>query len=1325
VNERDLFMAALQIEDHAARCAFLDQASSGQAGLRERVEALLEAFEQAGSFLQRPPHEVTPPPAAGLLVDTDGAVPQTRMPSTIHHPELPAAEAESVRIAGYEVLGRLGKGGMGVVYQARQTALRRIVALKMILHADHAGDDERRRFQAEAETIARLQHPNIVQIYEVGQHDGVPYFSLEFCSGGSLEKQLDGTPWEPKRAAELVEVLARAMQVAHQAEIIHRDLKPANVLLTADGTPKITDFGLVKRLDMPGQTQGGALVGTPSYMPPEQTGAGGGPVGPAADVYALGAILYELLSGRPPFKATTVMDTVLQVLREEPVPVRRLQPKTPRDIETICHKCLEKEPRKRYPSAAALAEDLRRFQDGEPVRARPVGPVGRLVKWARRKPAVAGLLALVLLVLAGGIVGTTTGMVRALRERDQKDEALRQTRQALNTMTDEVVADLQGAQVQLTERNRQFLNKVLDYHAAFAAARADDVEGRHSRADGFFRVGEIRLYLGELPEAETAFREAIALQKELAGDFPARLDFRRELGWSYHHLGMLLWTVDRGKEAAEAQGESIALARQLVAESGLPQYRADLANSESSLGTYSFKELRFEEAEKHFREALAIEQQLVHEFPDVADYHHDLFHTYYHLGFLLSHSGRPEEAEKVCKEAEALHQRLIPRFRTRPEFREDLGDTYMLLAVLLQSTRRPVEAEKAWRQAKSIFKEISAEFPARPYFRLKLGAADNNLGMLLVRSKRLKEAEEVWGETLALYKQLSTEIETRADFRLQVALGYHNLAALLHMVHRLKEAEESWHKAVEIARDLVQKHPKQTAYLDVLVMSSGHLALLLCDTDRVPEGEKAWREVLELCRDVTHDLALSETYGNLGEAQEDMPGRREQTIAAYREAIRLNSANANAHYRLGNVLKANGQPEKAITEYREAIRLDKDFPQAHVNLGNILMDRKELEEAIAEFHAAIRTKDEFPEAYKAHHGLGNALMAKGQPKEAIAEYRTAIRLNKNFALAHYNLGNALFPKQLEEAISEYRTTIRLNKNYAEAHTNLGNSLARQGDLDEAIREYRTAIGINKDLFEAHVNLGFALTLIDQVDDAITECREAIRVQNHPRAHDRLGLALQAKGRLHDAVDEYREAIRLDNHNDEAGEHLHEAERLIQLQKRLPAMVQGKDSSKDASELLAFAQLCRWPFGEQYAASTRFSAAAFAAEPKLAAEFPTPHRYDAACAAALAGCGKGKDTDKLDDNERARLRRQALNWLRAELDGWGRVFDNEPDKARPILIRELRHWLKDPDFAGVRGAEALGNLPETERQAWQKLWTDVATLLKRAQEKTAPEKRGIP
>jgi WD40 repeat protein/serine/threonine protein kinase len=315
------------------------------------------------------------------------------------------------RVGGYEVLGELGRGGGGVVYQARQPGLNRVVALKVIRGGPHAGPDELARFRTEAEAVARLKHPNIVQIYEVGEHDGHPYFSLEFCPGGSLKERLAGTCLPPGEAARLVETLARAMDTAHVHRVIHRDLKPANVLLAEGGTPKISDFGLAKKLDEAGQTATGALIGTPSYMAPEQAAGKRKEIGPLADVYALGAILYECLTGRPPFKAATPYDTVLQVINEEPVPPTRLQPKVPRDLETICLKCLQKDPDQRYTTALNLADDLRRFLSREPITARPVGLHERFWRWCRRNPTVAMLT---MAVAAALIVGMTVSMFFAM-----------------------------------------------------------------------------------------------------------------------------------------------------------------------------------------------------------------------------------------------------------------------------------------------------------------------------------------------------------------------------------------------------------------------------------------------------------------------------------------------------------------------------------------------------------------------------------------------------------------------------------------------------------------------------------------------------------------------------------------------------------------------------------------------------------------------------------------------------------------------------------------------------------------------------------------------
>jgi WD40 repeat protein/tRNA A-37 threonylcarbamoyl transferase component Bud32 len=310
--------------------------------------------------------------------------------------------------AGYEVLEELGRGGMGVVYRARHTQLHRAVALKMILAGGHAGSAEIVRFLSEAEAVAAIAHPNIVQIYEVGHHQGLPFIALELVDGGTLDDRLERGPLLAVEAARLVEQLARGLNAAHQAGIVHRDLKPSNILLTSDGIPKVTDFGLAKKVaGGSGVTQSGDVLGTPAYMAPEQAVGQGRRVGPAADVYALGAILYECLTGRPPFQAATPLETLLQVVGTEPTPPRQFNPRVPRDLETICLKCLNKEAARRYASAHSLAEDLRRWQADEPIKARPVGRLERAVRWCRRKPVTAGLIAaivLLLLALTGGAI---------------------------------------------------------------------------------------------------------------------------------------------------------------------------------------------------------------------------------------------------------------------------------------------------------------------------------------------------------------------------------------------------------------------------------------------------------------------------------------------------------------------------------------------------------------------------------------------------------------------------------------------------------------------------------------------------------------------------------------------------------------------------------------------------------------------------------------------------------------------------------------------------------------------------------------------------------
>jgi serine/threonine-protein kinase len=470
---------------------------------------------------------------------------------------LPVAAAPSPsgwpQVAGYEILAEVGRGGMGVVYRARQTALDRLVALKVVLAGDHASDEGLVRFHREAQAVARLQHPGIVQIYEIGASGGLPFLALEYIAGGSLSQRLAGTPLPGREAAQLVAALADAVHHAHERGIVHRDLKPANVLLAGDGsppspalpvvpttkvpsqaapgpsrlaglTPKISDFGLAKRLDAPaGLTQSGAIVGTPSYMAPEQAHGRSKDVRPAADVYALGAVLYEALTGRPPFKAAQAVDTLLQVISDEPVPPRRLQPKVPRDLDTICLKCLQKLPARRYPSALALAEDLRRFLGGKPIQARPTPAWERARKWAGRHPAWAGLIA----VVAAGFVALAVGG-----------------------------AILAGTVVQLQRSQAQARANLAS--AADASWRlGDELAAMVSYSKS---KGDRNLVKAQSAAADEAFKSAADLYRQLAWESPDENAFAVGLGRTYAAAGQNLhYNAERPADALPRLDEAIPI----------------------------------------------------------------------------------------------------------------------------------------------------------------------------------------------------------------------------------------------------------------------------------------------------------------------------------------------------------------------------------------------------------------------------------------------------------------------------------------------------------------------------------------------------------------------------------------------------------------------------------------------------------------------------------------------------------------------------------------------------------------------------------------------
>jgi WD40 repeat protein/tRNA A-37 threonylcarbamoyl transferase component Bud32 len=470
-----------------------------------------------------------------------------REPTAVARSRVPG---EKIRYFGdYEVLEEIGHGGMGVIYKARQVSLNRVVALKMILAGRLANEQEIQRFHSEAEAAAKLEHPGIVPIFEIGQHAGQHYFSMGFVDGESLAKTVAAGPLTPRRAAELVAQIAETVHYAHERGIIHRDLKPANVLLDQSGQPHVTDFGLAKKLRGDSDLTGtGQILGTPSYMPPEQAAGNSDPIGPAADVYALGAILYCLLTGRPPFQAATPVDTLRQVLEQEPVSVHQLNGQVPLDLETIALKCLEKDPRRRYATAAELAEELERYLDGRPILARPVGFVDRTGRWCRRNPVVAALITTAALCLFVGTVASSYFAVEASKratseaiERGRADdkaaEALREKtaaekqKQIADQRTKEAIAERERADTKtaeaISEKQRADATAL---HERIARAEAD---ANAERARRLLYVANMNLAQQSWKEANV--RRVLELLKQQEPS-ARKQDLR---GWEWHYLWKL------------------------------------------------------------------------------------------------------------------------------------------------------------------------------------------------------------------------------------------------------------------------------------------------------------------------------------------------------------------------------------------------------------------------------------------------------------------------------------------------------------------------------------------------------------------------------------------------------------------------------------------------------------------------------------------------------------------------------------------------------------------------------------------------------------------
>lgn len=800
---------------------------------RDRLEKLFQIHDAV---------HVEPGPSAELgrstfLDDADSATSPTLCPDR--------------RVGGYELVSEVGRGGMGVVYKARQLGLNRLVALKMVLAGPHAGPEQRARFRREAEAAARLQHPNIVQVFEVGEHSGFPYLSMEFVDGNSLDRLLarwhaeGSTGMAPPETVRLVETLARAVEFAHRHGVVHRDLKPANILLVSrerkrpefegtqtpvayapgspDDVPKITDFGLAKILDEAAEpTRTGTVLGTPCYMAPEQAEASRVAIGPATDVYALGVILYELLTGRPPFQGVTVLETLEQVRSADPLPPSGLQPNLSRDLETICLKCLEKDPRKRYAGAADLADDLQRYLSKKPIHARPVSAAARAWRWCQRKPAVASLTAALAVVVVISLVGLTFLWLRAERHLKQSRihegrarDSYQLARTSLEECVKKVADDPRVKSGPLEDLRRTVLQAETIFYQKFLALQGTDPDFQAERGTAFSRLGDVSAELGSPDQAVEHYRQAREVLSNLVRDHPDVAKYQVTLGTTHHQLANLYLQSGELDEAERAYQTALAMEDRLARDE--PEnalYRRNLIGTYNGLGNLYFDRARrarggkpavrdtlARSSEQAFQKAAALVEDWGRKRPTDPSARYPLAAVHINFGGLYFETRRLQEAERSLQTAVTILREFLRDNADHEDFvtaRRALANSLNSLATVYLENQRREEARQAYQEAVTIQKDQADKHPLVSEYTLALGSGQSNLGNVLRQSGQFADALDWYANAIATLEPVLAKQPQDRECRTFLRNAHLGCAATLFELNRHADTLPHLDRTIEL-----------------------------------------------------------------------------------------------------------------------------------------------------------------------------------------------------------------------------------------------------------------------------------------------------------------------------------------------------------------------------------------------------------------------------------------------------------------------------------------------------------------------------------------------
>jgi serine/threonine protein kinase/tetratricopeptide (TPR) repeat protein len=985
-------------------------------------------------------------------------------------------------VAGYKILGELGRGGMGVVYKARQVKANRLVALKMVLAGAHAGALQLARFNAEAEAVGRLHHANIVQVYEVGQHEGLPFFSLEYVDGGSLAQKIAGKPQPPREGAATVELLARAMAAAHQRGIIHRDLKPANVLLTRDGQPKITDFGLAKRLeDDSGLTRSGTLMGTPSYMPPEQANGQTQQIGPLSDLYSLGAVLYELLTGRPPFVGPTMLETLYQVRHQEPLPPSRLQPKIPRDLETICLKCLHKEPAKRYGGCEALAEDLHRFLVGEPIRARPVSRFEHAWRWCRRNPRVAALsaaVAVLVLVLAASLGFMA---VRLGRERAAVAESRQGARQRLDQATEAIT----GGNYQRARDLLQWSDPLLSSQPALAAERAE-VATLQSQVGVYAEFRELldnarfACRFGsraQKEEGRALCRQLLALYDEMEGQtgrgaagLPPLNDEQQQLfKEDVFEAFLTAAQVERDLAGGGGQAAEEAAARQAVdwlnrAEQVLPGTRALLVHRAPSLDRLGNKDAARADMDK----ALTI--------PPTSAVDH-----FWH-GFANHLRGDEALRNKDVKAAHDFYRLELAEYAAFLQLRPDHFWGYFNWANChAQLNEKPdlYDALIGFTACMRLRPDFPWPYNNRGTVHLRLEEFDLALADFTAALARNPQYPDAHANRGLAYFALGKTDQALDDFTQAIALDPNHVAA--------------YTKRAEIYRQRKQNAEAIHDYTRLLALGGDKAPLL----EKRAAAYRALKQPDEAIKDYGQLIALNPKNLQGRATRADLLLERERYAEAQEDLSQILEAAPKAAPVRRTRAIVNWQKlrdfDAAMADWEQLAQQAPKDPEPHRCIGAILLGRRQYGPALVELQKALDLRPGYPEVIWARSQI---LLWQGQPEQALKDLDLLVGKLPEGPPETLNVRAAIYQAlgRLDAAEGDFLRMIELKPKEPEAYACLARLYDLRGQREKAAGCLDRLVETAPESEWSYLRRAERRRDCEELDAALADCEQAARLK---------------------------------------------------------------------------------------------------------------------------------------------------------------------------------------------------------------------------------------